>query len=132
MDEELESEVPEGAAVFPLIPPELAVNPLLLAVVHATVFLTGSDDDVVNPDAAEEALQYLAGYLQRLDGIALTKVREDMLCLTAFARQEKWPKQLVRVLQSFLKDYGVPSPQPLSPEAGERGRGEGGGENEEA
>jgi hypothetical protein len=102
-----EAEVPEGAAVFPLIPPELAVNPLLLTVLHATVFLSGSDDDVVHPAAAEEALQYLAGYLQRLDGTLLQQVREDMLCLANFARQEKWPKQLVRALQSFLKDYGV-------------------------
>ncbi|HEY7155317.1 MAG TPA: hypothetical protein VH575_15245 [Gemmataceae bacterium] len=107
MSEAGESEVPEGAAVFPLIPPELAVNPLLLAVLHATVFLAGSDDEVVNGPAAEEALQYMAGYLQRLDGDLLRQAREDMVCLTAFARQEKWPKQLVRVLQSFLKDYGI-------------------------
>lgn len=109
MSEAGPSEVPEGAAVFPLIPAELGMNPLLLAVLHATVFLAGSDDEVVNPDAAEEALQYLAGYLQRLDGALLRQVREDMVCLTAFARQEKWPRQLVRVLQNFLKDYGIES-----------------------
>jgi hypothetical protein len=102
-----ESEVPEGAAVFPLIPPELGVHPLLLAVLHATVFLAGSDEEVVHPDAAEEALQYLADYLQRLDGPQLRQVREDMVCLTAFAKQEKWPKQLLRLLQDFLKDYGI-------------------------
>ncbi|HEY7329861.1 MAG TPA: hypothetical protein VH592_19660 [Gemmataceae bacterium] len=107
MSEAGASEVPEGAAVFPLIPEQLGVNPLLLAVLHATVFLSGSDDEVVNPDAAEEALHYLAGYLQRLDGQLLRQVREDMVCLTAFAKQEKWPKQLVRVLQDFLKDYGI-------------------------
>ncbi len=101
------SEVPEGAAVFPLIPAELGVNPLLLAVLHATVFLAGSDDDVVQPDAAEEALQYLAGYMQRLDGPLIRQVREDMVCLTAFAKQEKWPKQLIRALQNFLKDFGI-------------------------
>jgi hypothetical protein len=101
------SEVPEGAAVFPLIPPELGVNPLLLAVLHATVFLAGSDDEVVDPAAAEEALHYLAGYLQRLDGSQLRQAREDMACLTAFAKQEQWPKQLVRALQNFLKDYGI-------------------------
>jgi hypothetical protein len=102
-----ESEVPEGAAVFPLIPPELAVNPLLLAVLHATIFLAGSEDEVVDPDAAGEAMEYMAGYLQRLDGALLQQVREDMVCLTTFAKQEKWPKQLIRVLQSFLKDYGI-------------------------
>jgi hypothetical protein len=102
-----ESEVPEGAAVFPLIPPELGVHPLLLAVLHATVFLSGSDEEVVNAAAAEEALHYLAGYMQRLDGNLLRQVREDMVCLTTFAKQEKWPKQLVRVLQGFLTDYGI-------------------------
>ena len=49
-------EVPEGAAVFPEIPPELGVHPLLLAVLHAVVFLSGSDDVLVNPAAAEESL----------------------------------------------------------------------------
>lgn len=107
MSDDGASEVPEGAAVFPLIPPELGVHPLLLAVLHATVFLAGSDDEVVEPAAADEALQYLAGYLQRLDGTLLRQVREDMACLIAFARQEKWPKQLVRMLQQFLEDYGV-------------------------
>src|ERR1700731_4589492 len=59
IDEELPegAEVPEGAAVFPPIPPELGVHPLLLSVLHAVVFLSGSDDDIVNPAAAEEALE---------------------------------------------------------------------------
>jgi hypothetical protein len=101
------TEVPEGAAVFPQIPPELGVHPLLLAVVHATVFLAGSDAAVVHPDAADEALHYLAGYLQRLAGADLRRVREDLACLVAFARQEKWPRQLVQSLKSFLADYGI-------------------------
>jgi hypothetical protein len=100
-------EVPEGAAVFPLIPAELGVDPLLLAVIHATVFLSGSDDDVIDPAAAEEALHYLATYLQQLRGPALAKVREDLAVLTAFAREEKWPRGLVRSVQRFLEDYGV-------------------------
>jgi hypothetical protein len=102
-----ESEVPEGAAVFPLIPAELGVNPFLLAVLHATVFLAGSDDEVVDGEAAQESLEYLAGYLQRLEGDALTRTREDMTCLVSYARQEKWPKQLIQSLKSFLDDFGV-------------------------
>jgi hypothetical protein len=102
-----EGEVPDGAAIFPLIPAELGVNPLVLAVIHATVFLAGSDDEVVNPDAAHEALEYLAGYLQRLEGDALSRAREDMHCLIAFARQEHWPRQHIQSLKSFLDDFGV-------------------------
>jgi hypothetical protein len=102
-------EVPEGAAVFPLIPAELGVDPLLLAVIHATVFLSGSDEAVVNAAAAEEALHYLATYLQRLRGAGLARVREDLAALTTFARQEKWPRGLTRAVQRFLDEYGVGS-----------------------
>ena len=52
MSDEADDEVPEGAAVFPTIPAELGVDPLLLAVLHATVFLAGSDEAVVHPAAA--------------------------------------------------------------------------------
>ena len=55
-------EVPEGAAVFPLIPVELGINPLLLAVIQATVFLAGSDENLVEPAAADEIV---SGALRR-------------------------------------------------------------------
>jgi hypothetical protein len=107
MADESAREVPAGAAVFPLIPPELGINPVLLAVIHATVFLTGSDGSIVDPSAADEAVEQMAAYLQRLSGTALQRVREDMECLVTYARQEKWPKQVVRSLQTLLADYGV-------------------------
>jgi hypothetical protein len=102
-----EPEVPEGAAVFPLIPPELGVDPLLLAVLHALVFLEGSEAQVLDGSAAEEALEYLATYLQRLEGPRLQKVREDLECLAAYARSQQWPKEQVRFLRTFLDDYGI-------------------------
>jgi hypothetical protein len=104
-------EVPEGAAVFPPIPEELGVNPLFLAVIHATVFLAGSDKEVVNPAAAEEALQYVASYLQRLEGDALERAREDLACLVGYARQQQWPKQLTQSLKTFLDDFGIGQPE---------------------
>ena len=107
MADPAEPEVPEGAAVFPLIPPELGVHPLLLAVIHATVFLSGSEDTVVDPAAAGEAEEYLATYLQRLTGPDLERVRADLECLVAFARQEKWPRQEVQFLKTFLDDFGI-------------------------
>jgi hypothetical protein len=102
-------EAPEGAAVFPLIPAELGVHPLLLAALHAYVFLEGSEPVVLNPAAADEAMNYLVEYLQRLDGNELRRVREDMATLAGFAKSEKWPKQHVRFLQDFLKENGIGS-----------------------
>jgi hypothetical protein len=101
------NQVPDGAAVLPLIPPELGIHPLLLAVLHAVVFFDGSSEDVIHDAAADEALNYLASYLQRLDGADLRRIREDMECLLNFARQEKWPSEELKFLQDFLKEYGV-------------------------
>jgi hypothetical protein len=107
MSEETKAEVPEGAAVFPLIPAELGIHPLLLAVLHATVFLAGSEQDVINSSAAAEALEYIAGYLQRLGGSDLERLRADMDCLAELVRREKWPKQQLEFVKTFLADYGV-------------------------
>jgi hypothetical protein len=108
-DEPSLTETPDGAAVFPLIPPEIGVHPLLLAVVHAYVLLEGSDPEVLNPAVAEEAMNYLVTYLQRLKGDDLRRVKEDMATLAAFAKSEKWPKQQIRFLQDFLSENGITS-----------------------
>ena len=119
-----EGQVPEGAAVFPLIPEELGVHPLLLAVLHAVVFLEGSDEAVVHPDAATEALEYLAGYLQRLIAEELRRAREDMATLVSFAQKEKWPKQTTRFLKDFLESFGVGPAVPDNEESGTAGPAE--------
>ncbi len=102
-----EQQVPDGAAVFPLIPPELGVHPLLLAVLHAIVFLDGSDVAIVHPEAASEALEYLAGYLQRLEGNDLRRAHDDLHVLASLARQESWPQPMVQFLGDFLSNFGV-------------------------
>ncbi len=100
-------EVPEGAAVFPEIPPELGVHPLLLAMLHTYVFLDGSNAEIVNPEASSEAMEYVALYLQRLSGADLQRAREDFDTLVGYAKEQKWPKQYVVFLKSFLADNGV-------------------------
>ncbi len=107
MAEPTDDETPDGAAVFPLIPPELGVHPLLLAVLHAYVFLEGSEPSVLHGDVAEEAMQYLATYIQRLTGPDLQRVKEDLQTLVGFAKHEKWPRQQIRFLQDFLTENGV-------------------------
>lgn len=100
-------EVPEGAALFPMIPAELGVHPLLLGLVHAYVFLEGSTSEVVNDAAAGEALEYLATYLQRLEGKDLLRVQEDLETLVSHGKQEKWPKAAIEFLKAFLVENGV-------------------------
>ncbi len=97
----------EGAAVFPLIPSELQVNPLLLALLHAMVFIDGSTEECIDPDAADEAMQYLVTYLLRLKGTPLDRLQEDIDCLLSYAKQQGWDKQQQTFLKSFLADYGI-------------------------
>ena len=104
-DHDHEDEVPEGAAVLPLIPPELGVQPLLLATLHPLVFLIASDDAVVNCAAAEEALQYMMTYLRRLKGPARARVQEDMVALLEFARQDGWNADEVNVLKHVTEEF---------------------------
>ena len=104
---EQQAEAEDGAAVFPLIPEELGVDPLLLAVLHAYVFLEGSEEEVLDGGVAEEAMQYLVTYLQRLDGSRLKRVKEELSTLASFAKLEKWPRQQIRFLQEFLDENGI-------------------------
>jgi len=99
--------VPEGAAVFPLIPEELGIHPLLLSVLHAMVFLIGSSDEVVECKAAEEAAQYLVAYMQRLKDADLQRIHEDLATLAAHARADKWPNQDIQFLETFLNEFGI-------------------------
>jgi hypothetical protein len=107
MDEGFNEDVPDGAAVLPEIPAELNIHPLLLAVLHATVFLDGSEDEVVDPDAAAEAMEYMANYLQRLQGAELRRVCEDMDVLTSYAKDQDWPKSQVRFFKEFQSTFGI-------------------------
>ena len=95
----------EGAAVFPAIPNELQVNPLLLAALHAVVFINGSTDDIIDEEAAAEAMEYLVTYLRRLRGPLLERVQEDMACLLSYAKQQGWSKQQQTFLKSFVAEF---------------------------
>ena len=100
-------QVPEGAAVVPLIPETAGVHPLFLAVFHALVFLEGSSEEVVDQTAADETVQYLATYLQRLSGNALGNLKEDLKRLAEYARRQKWSADQQKLIQDFLVNYGI-------------------------
>jgi hypothetical protein len=100
-------EVPEGAAVVPVIPESAGVNPLFLAVFHALVFLEGSSEDLIDPSAADEAAQYLATYLQRLSGDDLQNLRKDLNRLLEHARRNKWSNDQLDFIQNFTHQFGI-------------------------
>jgi hypothetical protein len=106
-DADREAEVPEGAAVFPEIPDDLNIHPLLLALLHAVVFIAGSDEELVDAAAGEEALEGVGGYLRRLQGADRERVRSDLAKLADFARTEGWEPEEIGLFQNFLADFGA-------------------------
>jgi hypothetical protein len=99
--------VKKGAAVYPLVPPELDVHPLLLTTLHGMYFLDRSDEETVDPDWSLEALEYMGAYLQRLSGPELERVRNDLDRLAAHGRKKKWPKEQVEWAKTLLAVCGV-------------------------
>ena len=65
------------------------------------------DPEVVHPDSATEAMEYIATYLQRLEGKELQRAQEDMETLVGYAKEQKWPKQQLQFLKAFLEENGV-------------------------
>jgi hypothetical protein len=88
-----------------MIPAELEIEPLLLAVLHACVFLGGSDKKLVHPAAAEEALDAMLGYLGRTNEKERERLRLDIETLAAYGRQQKWGKAELRFLKDFLAAF---------------------------
>ena len=100
-------EVPEGAAVVPLIPEKAGVSPLFLAVFHALVFLEGSSEEIIDPSGADEAAHYLATYLQRLSGDELRRLKKDLKRLSDYARKQRWSADQQQLIDDFLEQYGI-------------------------
>lgn len=100
-------DAPEGACAFPRIPDKVDVDPLLLAVIHALVFLQGSSEDVVDPQAADEAVDHMVSYLQRLQGKDLERMKTGLKNLGQFARQQKWKPDEVAFLDEFMDVLGL-------------------------
>lgn len=107
IEDDDDSDVPDGAAVFPEIPMDLNVSPQLLAIMHAVVFIAGSDTKIVNAAAGDEALNTMSGYLERMTNVERKRILDDLSALRTFAKEQGWPKQYTTFLKDFPKDFGL-------------------------
>ncbi|MFM7113989.1 MAG: hypothetical protein ACKO26_22885 [Planctomycetota bacterium] len=97
-------EEPEGIASLPEIPREFGIDPLLLAVMESVVFLSGSDESVVHPDAAESVLSRIIGTLTRLDDTRRNRVLEDLATLKGHVSGPQWPDGMAEFLEQFARE----------------------------
>ncbi|MFC1641154.1 hypothetical protein ACFL5O_00485 [Myxococcota bacterium] len=95
------------ALALPHVPEDLGVDPLLLALLHTTAFLDFSDDDAVEPEAANEALERVEQYIQRLSEDRLSTIQADLDRLEEYASDAGWPEDMVDFVRDFLYNCGI-------------------------
>jgi hypothetical protein len=91
---------------LPVVPPEVGVSPLLLALLHTAAFLDLSDDDVVNGPAACAVLDRIGLYLQDLEDDSLEQLADDLESLRKYAESQSWPSEAQEFLATFLQHCG--------------------------
>lgn len=107
-----------GAALFelPLIPKELELSPLLMALLHLASFLDFSEEPAVDSRAAGQALARMGHYIQRLDDESVDALADDLDALAAHAKAAGWPEDALEFIEGFLENCGfVPEDEPAPP-----------------
>ncbi len=93
--------------MMPSVPESLGIDPLLLALLHTTAFLDFSDDDTVEPEAANEALERVEQYVQRLPDERVSALQADLEKLEEHATQAGWPEDMIDFVRDFLYNCGI-------------------------
>ncbi len=103
----LSEELGDAVALFPDVPEEMGIDPVLLGLLHCVVFLCGSNDEIVHPDGADLVMQQVMACCSRLSGARLAKIKEDMHVLTAWSKEQGHGKGAVEFLETFLDEMGA-------------------------
>jgi hypothetical protein len=94
---------PEGMASLPEIPEDLGIDPMLIAVLESVVFLSGSEDDLVHPDAADAVIDRILTVLTRLDATRRARVLEDLKTLRGHVSGPDWPAGMAEFVDYFAE-----------------------------
>jgi hypothetical protein len=97
----------EGIALFPDIPRELGIDPLLESLISMVVFITASDEDLVNPKAADEAFTHLQNILSKLGDKRLSRLREELVVIAGWVKDQGLGTEAVEFIENFLDEMGV-------------------------
>jgi hypothetical protein len=106
-DDEREDVDDDVAVIMPVIPAELEIDPLLLALLHCAAFLDLSTDEAVDPQDAVEVLEVVGLYVQRLPADRIEALREDLEELEEHARDKGFREPVVEFVREFLYNCGV-------------------------
>ena len=89
-------------AMLPVVPEELDVDPVLLALLQCAAFLDFADDGTVDPDAATDVLDHVAYYVRRLPPERRAQMQAQVEKIEAYGGRESWPTELTEFVGDFL------------------------------
>ncbi len=101
---------PEGIALFPEIPPELGVDPLLECLLSMVVFISASDENLIDPKAADEAFSHLQRVLSKLSAKRLARMVEELEVVAGWVKDQGLGMEAVEFIETFLDEMGVDLP----------------------
>ncbi len=102
-----EQERQDEPTTMPVVPEKLEVDPLLLAMLHLTALLDFADEDIVEPQVANEALEFVEMYMQRLSTEQLEEVQAQLDRIEEHAAEAGWPEELTDFVRDFLYNCGL-------------------------
>ena len=100
----------EGIALFPEIPEELGIDPLLECLLSMVVFITASDENLVDPKAADEAFAHLQVVLSKLDNKRIARMSEELEVVAGWVKDQGLGLEAVEFIETFLDEMGVDLP----------------------
>lgn len=95
------------ADVLPLVPAELDIDPLLLALLQCAAFLDLSEDGAGDSGAATDVLELVGLYVQRLSAERHAELAGQLAKLREHGERNAWPEELVVFVDEFLYSCGV-------------------------
>jgi hypothetical protein len=98
---------PEVEPYLPEIPPELGVDPLLAALLQCAAFLDLGDDTLVDPVQADEILEHVGMYVQRLPPERVADIEKQLERVREHAEKAGWPEPISAFVADFLYSCGI-------------------------
>jgi hypothetical protein len=96
---------PESAEL-PLVPDDAGIDPVVLALLHAAMFLDLSEEPTLDANAARPVLERIGLYVQRLSDDDVEELAGSLSRLAERGAREGWPPAAIEFVRSFVENCG--------------------------
>ncbi len=106
-DERNDAQAANDGTIMPVVPESLGVDPMLLSLLHVASLLDFADDEVVDADVANAALERVEECMQRLAADRLEAIQADLDRIEEYGAEHGWPEEMTDFVRDFLYNCGL-------------------------